>query len=186
MTQIWYVHWVKHDNCCRGGVLFLRILQFSFVWWPIAVDVGNRVRWFLLLHRWYHIYLRPHERQGDKHRAFIVPETKVKKLLLLLIFLYNKYVYILLQPSCTLYKYIKTHQSPFTILITNHIALSTTNHIALPTTNHIVLPTTNHNTRKSITTLVWISNRHLTLKMTSNNMMTTKIKLIPELNALIQ
>ena len=128
MTQIWYVHWVKHDNCCRGGVLFLRILQFSFVWWPIAVDVGNRVRWFLLLHRWYHIYLRPDERQGDKHRAFIVPETKVKKLLLLLIFLYNKYVYILLQPSCTLYKYIKTHQSPLTILTTNHITLPTTNH----------------------------------------------------------
>ena len=50
--------------------------------------------------------------------------------------------------------YIKAHQSPLTILTTNHIDLPTTNHIALPTTNHIVLPTTNHNTLKSITTLV--------------------------------
>jgi len=43
------------------------------------------------------------------------------------------------------------HQSPLTIL----------------TTNHITLPTTNHNTDQSITRLVWISNCHLTLKMTS-------------------
>ena len=38
--------------------------------------------------------------------------------------------------------YVKTHQSPLTIVTTNHIALSTTN----------------HNTHKSITTLIWISN----------------------------
>ena len=34
-------------------------------------------------------------------------------------------------------------------------------------TNHSTLPTTNHNADQSITTFVWISNRHLTLKMTS-------------------
>ena len=43
------------------------------------------------------------------------------------------------------------HQSPITIL----------------TTNPITLPTTNHNTDKNITTFAWISNCHLTLKMTS-------------------
>ena len=42
------------------------------------------------------------------------------------------------------------HQSPHTILITNHITLLTT-----------------HEPDQSITTLMWISNHHLTLKMTS-------------------
>ena len=34
-------------------------------------------------------------------------------------------------------------------------------------TNHITIPSTNHNTDKSITPFVWVSNRHLTLQMTS-------------------
>ena len=34
-------------------------------------------------------------------------------------------------------------------------------------TNHITIPSTNHNTDKSITPFLWVSNRHLTLQMTS-------------------
>ena len=43
------------------------------------------------------------------------------------------------------------HQSPLTIL----------------TTNHITLPTTNHNANQRITTFISISAGHLTLKVTS-------------------
>ena len=46
---------------------------------------------------------------------------------------------------------ITMHQSPLTIL----------------TTNHITLPSTNHDTDQIITTFHWISNRQLTPKMTS-------------------